>query len=97
LSYVAQSLSEPFPVIAATNYVVAYPQLISAHIADHFTALGTDGFGRSDTRGALRRFFEVDRDHIVIAALASLGMKDQVAAAIERYGVHANSVARWKI
>ncbi len=50
--------------MAATDYVTAYPQLISSYVKQPFVALGTDGFGRSDTRTALRRFFEVDRHHI---------------------------------
>ncbi len=52
-----------------TDYVAAYPQLIAAYVKAPFIALGTDGFGRSDTRSALRRFFEVDRHQIVVAAL----------------------------
>jgi pyruvate dehydrogenase E1 component len=97
LSYLKHCLSEPYPVIAATDYVVAYPQLISAYITNRFTALGTDGFGRSDTRGTLRRFFEVDRDHIVIAALASLDMHEEVASAIQRYEIEADNMAPWTL
>jgi pyruvate dehydrogenase E1 component len=97
LSYLEQCLSEPCPVIAATDYVVAYPQLISAYLTNRFTALGTDGFGRSDTRGALRKFFEVDRDHIVIAALASLDLREEVANAIRRYGIEVDTMAPWKL
>ena len=56
--------------------------------------LGTDGFGRSDTREALRRFFEVDADHIVVAVLSALvasgeAEPEEVAAAMERYGIDA--------
>jgi pyruvate dehydrogenase E1 component len=97
LSYLRRCLSEPYPVIAATDYVVAYPQLISAYVANRFTALGTDGFGRSDTRGALRKFFEVDRDHIVIAALASLDMREEAASAIQRYGIEVDTIAPWTL
>jgi pyruvate dehydrogenase E1 component len=97
LSYLQQCLSEQYPVIAATDYVVAYPQLIGAYMTNELTALGTDGFGRSDTRDALRKFFEVDRDHIVIAALASLGMREEVASAIQRYGIEADAMAPWKL
>ena len=96
-SYVAQCLSEPYPVIAATDYVVAYPQLISAYFPNRFTTLGTDGFGRSDTRGELRKFFEVDHDSIVIAVLASLDMREEVASAIQRYGIEADTMAPWKL
>jgi pyruvate dehydrogenase E1 component len=60
------------PVIAATDYVRAVPELIRAYVPRRYVTLGTDGFGRSDTRQALRAFFEVDRVSIVIAALKSL-------------------------
>jgi pyruvate dehydrogenase E1 component len=59
------------PVVAASDYVSALPDLIRPWIRDRYIVLGTDGFGRSDTRAALRRFFEVDRQAIVEAALAS--------------------------
>jgi len=65
-----------------------------------FITLGTDGFGRSDTRLALRRFFEVDRHSIVVAVLDALARQGQVppptvAQAIERYGVDTKSAAPW--
>ncbi|SAL26598.1 alpha-ketoglutarate dehydrogenase [Caballeronia telluris] len=79
------------PVIAATDYVRALPELIRAYVPRRYVTLGTDGFGRSDTRQSLREFFEVDRASIVIAALKALaddGAIDaaQVASARERYG-----------
>ncbi len=65
---------------------------VARWVPGRFVPLGTDGFGRSDTREALRRFFEVDAGHIVVAALdalASEGAIDRsvVAGAIERYGI----------
>jgi pyruvate dehydrogenase E1 component len=99
-SYVATCLSDTAPIIAATDYVVAYPQLISAYVRQPFVALGTDGFGRSDTRTALRRFFEVDRHHIVVAALHALAQDGSVArsvvsAAITRYGIDTHNSPPW--
>jgi pyruvate dehydrogenase E1 component len=99
-SYVTECLGGEIPIIAATDYVCAYPQSISPYIEAHFTALGTDGFGRSDTRAALRRFFEVDRHHITIAALQALALKDvvrktTVTTAIERYGADIDISAPW--
>ena len=99
-SYVASCLAGPFPVIAATDYVVAYPQLVSAYVRQPFFALGTDGFGRSDTRNALRRFFEIDRHQIVVAALYALVREGSipssvVAAAIARYGIESGSPPPW--
>jgi pyruvate dehydrogenase E1 component len=72
LSHVQRCLAGNAPVIAATDYVRAWPQLIASYVDAPFTALGTDGFGRSDTRAALRSFFEVDRHHVVLAALTAL-------------------------
>ncbi|MCY4324588.1 MAG: pyruvate dehydrogenase (acetyl-transferring), homodimeric type, partial [Betaproteobacteria bacterium] len=60
------------PVIAATDYVKLFAEQIRAYVPRRYTTLGTDGFGRSDTRPALRRHFEVDRFHIAHAAIDSL-------------------------
>ena len=93
ISYVEQSLQgHKGPVIAATDYVRAYADLIRPYISRTYVTLGTDGFGRSDTRESLRRFFEVNRYYIVVTALYAL-MKDgevtasQVTAAIKKYGI----------
>lgn len=100
ISHVAQCLAGSRPIVATTDYVCAYPQLISPYLSAPFLALGTDGFGRSDTRAALRRFFEVDRYQIVVAALHSLVPTGQcceatVSSAIERYKIDADSMAPW--
>ncbi|WP_118179946.1 alpha-ketoglutarate dehydrogenase [Paraburkholderia phosphatilytica] len=84
------------PVIAATDYVRAVPELIRAYVPRRYVTLGTDGFGRSDTRQALREFFEVDRASIVIAALKALADDREIDAAIvaaarERYGKTAHT------
>lgn len=79
-------------MVAATDYVRAYSDLIRPFISRTYVTLGTDGFGRSDTRKNLRRFFEVDRYYITVAALYALS-KDgvipasQVTAAIKKYGI----------
>jgi pyruvate dehydrogenase E1 component len=72
------------PVIAATDYVRAVPELIRAYVPRRYVTLGTDGFGRSDTRQALREFFEVDRASIVIAALKALADDGEIDIAIVR-------------
>ncbi|MBI3067818.1 MAG: pyruvate dehydrogenase (acetyl-transferring), homodimeric type, partial [Betaproteobacteria bacterium] len=74
LSYVETCLKDrPGPVVAATDYVKIFADQIRAFSpTPHYLALGTDGFGRSDTRKALRRFFEVDRHHVAVAALKAL-------------------------
>jgi pyruvate dehydrogenase E1 component len=96
LSYVEQCLKDRAgPVIAATDYVKTYADQIRAFMpAQHYTVLGTDGFGRSDTRRALRRFFEVDRNYVAVAALKALADQEaipqaKVADAIKRYGIDA--------
>jgi pyruvate dehydrogenase E1 component len=101
-SHVAQCLAGDAPIVAATDYVRAWPQLIAPHVTAPFTALGTDGFGRSDTREALRRFFEVDRHQIVLAALTSLAAAGRIdrnlcAAAMERYRIDQEATAPWAI
>lgn len=78
-SHVVQCLGGKVPIVAASDYVRAYPQLIGSYIEAPYTVLGTDGFGRSDTRAALRSFFEVDRKQIVVAALSALAKLGQVA------------------
>ena len=90
------------PVVAATDYVRALPELIRAYVPRRYVTLGTDGFGRSDTRRALRTFFEVDRESIVIAALKALvdeGALDVsvLRAAVKKYGRedHAEAVGAW--
>jgi pyruvate dehydrogenase E1 component len=99
-SHVARSLAGRAPIIAATDYVRAYPQLIASYVDAPFTMLGTDGFGRSDTRSALRGFFEVDSRHVAVAALAALAAEGQVsrekvAEAIACHGLETDADAPW--
>jgi len=82
------------PVIAASDYVSALADLIRPWIADAYTTLGTDGFGRSDTRANLRRFFEVDRYAVVLAALSALG-DPRVPEAMKRYGIDPAAAPSW--
>jgi pyruvate dehydrogenase E1 component len=82
------------PVIAASDYVRAVADLIRPYIKGSFVALGTDGFGRSDTRAALRAFFEVDARHIAVAALAALDER-LAREAIARYGIDPAAPPPW--
>ncbi|MBV9471606.1 MAG: pyruvate dehydrogenase (acetyl-transferring), homodimeric type, partial [Solirubrobacterales bacterium] len=90
-SYVSECLAgREGPVIASTDYIRAYPDQIRQWVPGPYRVLGTDGYGRSDSRRALRRFFEVDRHYVAVAALKSLtdaGELDaaKVQEAIERY------------
>jgi pyruvate dehydrogenase E1 component len=99
-SHLEQCLAGATPIVAASDYVRAYPQLIAPYLTASYTTLGTDGFGRSDTRAALRRFFEIDRHHIAIAALDALARagtieRAVVAQAIERFGIDTELAAPW--
>jgi pyruvate dehydrogenase E1 component len=101
-SHIEHYLSGDAPIIAATDYVRAYPQLIAPYVGGRLLALGTDGFGRSDTRAALRKFFEVDRHHIAIAALSALIRggtldRDVIKSAIAVWGVDVATAAPWTV
>jgi pyruvate dehydrogenase E1 component len=82
------------PIVAASDYVSALPDLIRPWLRDRYIVLGTDGFGRSDTRAALRRFFEVDRNSIAVAALSAVD-PGMAAAAGSRLGVDSVSAPPW--
>ncbi len=94
--YVEQCLGKRSgPVIAASDYVKAWPEMIRAFVPADYYTLGTDGFGRSDTREALRDFFEVDRRWITVTALRALvqsGAKSaaDLTKARKTYGIDAN-------
>jgi pyruvate dehydrogenase E1 component len=102
-SYVDGCLVGDAPVVAATDYIRAVPQLVASYLPGRrFVVLGTDGFGRSDTRAALRRFFEVDRHHVVLAALQSLAdagrvPREVLEQAIARYSLDPDAGASWEL
>ena len=83
------------PVIAASDYVRAVPDLIRGFVKSPYTVLGTDGFGRSDTRAALRAFFEVDARHIAIAALSAIDAS-LVRRALRRYELDPGARPPWE-
>ncbi len=94
--YVSRALAGLGPVVAVTDYMTAVPDQVARWVPARFTSLGTDGFGRSDTRDALRAFFEVDHRHVVVAVLSSLAVDGQVETstveeAIVRYGIDTES------
>ena len=95
-SYVETCLADrPGPVIAATDYIKSFADQIRPFVPRRYRVLGTDGFGRSDHRRNLRRFFEVDRHYVAVAALASLAEDGTVPAAtvadaISRYAIDAD-------
>ena len=90
------------PVVAATDYVRAYAEQIRAFVPRRYLVLGTDGFGRSDTREKLRSFFEVDRFHVVVAALKALADDGalpaaRAAEAMRKYGIDGSRPAPWTV
>ena len=89
------------PVIASTDYIRSFADRIRAYIPNDYHVLGTDGFGRSDSRANLRDFFEVDSRHVAVAALSALADqgkvgKEVVQQAIEKYGIQTDTAPSWK-
>ena len=85
------------PYVAVTDYMKAVPDQVARWVPGSFTTLGTDGYGRSDSRRALRRHFETDAAHVVVAVLAGLAdsgeaTTEEVAAAISRYDIDPEAV-----
>ena len=101
-SYIEKLIDNNDPIIATSDYIRAYSQLISSYLKNKFTPLGTDGFGRSDTRKNLRDFFEVDSPHIVLSTLYSLFEEgeipiDMVQKAIKKYNFQTNRDDPWNL
>jgi pyruvate dehydrogenase E1 component len=93
IAYVTELLrGRQGPVIAASDYMKTFADQIRSWVEAPYVVLGTDGYGRSDTRAALRRFFEVDRAHVALAALEGLAEagsieRKSLAEAIEELGI----------
>jgi len=101
-SYVEQCLAgRKGPVIASTDYIRAFAEQIRPYLTARFVCLGTDGFGRSDFRKALRKFFEVDRHYIAVAALKALADDgalpiQKVTDAIAKYAIDVERAPPWR-
>jgi pyruvate dehydrogenase E1 component len=92
-SYVTTCLADTKgPIVAATDYIRTYADQIRPYVPRRYIALGTDGFGRSDTRSQLRRFFEVNRFYIVLAALKALADEGEIPATVP-----ASAIAKYRI
>jgi pyruvate dehydrogenase E1 component len=88
--YVSQALmATTGPVVAVSDFMRAVPDAISRWVPGDWTSLGTDGFGRSDTRAALRRHFHIDPESIVVAVLAELARRGETAADAPRRAIEA--------
>jgi pyruvate dehydrogenase E1 component len=88
--------------VSSTDYIRAYSDQIREYVPGKYVTLGTDGFGRSDYRKALREFFEVNRHYVVLAALNGLAESGQidavkVAEAISKYGINTNKANPWQV
>ncbi len=101
--YVQQCLKgRTGPVIAATDYMRTVPDQIRQWVSGRYVTLGTDGYGRSDSRAALRRFFEVDRNYITLAALKALADDGKidiatVSGAIRKLGIDPEKPDPWTV
>jgi pyruvate dehydrogenase E1 component len=102
-SYLEAQLAErQGPVIAATDYMRAFADQVRDQIKRTYVTLGTDGFGRSDYRVNLRRFFEVNRYYVVLAALKALADEGELPAAkvtqaIDTYQIDTEAPAPWTV
>ncbi|MGA2834984.1 MAG: pyruvate dehydrogenase (acetyl-transferring), homodimeric type [Acidimicrobiales bacterium] len=88
------------PVVAVTDFIRAVPDQVARWVPRRFTSLGTDGFGRSDTREVLRRFFETDAEHVVVAVLEGLEAEGALprgttTKAVDAYGIEGGSPDPW--
>ena len=88
------------PVVAVTDFMRAVPDQVSRWVPGRYTCLGTDGFGRSDTREALRRFFEIDAGHVVVAVLSALAEDGQLdpevaVKAAADHGIDRDAAPSW--
>ena len=90
--YASECFGDDTPTVAVSDYIAAVPEMIHRWVGGRYVVLGTDGFGRSDTRESLRRFFEIDTESIVLAALSALEQegdmpKGTVKGAASKMGV----------
>tara|TARA_B100001057_G_scaffold324745_1_gene324932 strand:- start:2648 stop:5257 length:2610 start_codon:yes stop_codon:yes gene_type:complete len=95
ISYVEKCFSKEMPTIAVSEYIRAYPNQIREWVNGEYIVLGTDGFGRSDTRSKLRDYFEISKNHIVLNALNSLKMKKESKKYVEANNIKLGKKAPW--
>ncbi|HEU5110586.1 MAG TPA: pyruvate dehydrogenase (acetyl-transferring), homodimeric type, partial [Micromonosporaceae bacterium] len=92
--YVAQKLADAQgPFVAVSDWMRAVPDLISRWVPGDWTSLGTDGFGLSDTRHALRRHFKVDAESIAVTTLRQLAARGEVRAEVPAEAAHKYAIA----
>ena len=96
-AYITEQLEEGVLTVACTDYVKAYAEQVRAYVPGHYRVLGTDGFGRSDSRENLRRHFEVNAGYIVVATLSELAKTGEVkrsivSEAITKFNIDVNKI-----
>jgi pyruvate dehydrogenase E1 component len=102
-SHVGESLGDRTgPVVASTDYMRSFAEQIRPWVPGRYVTLGTDGFGRSDTRAQLRKFFEVNRHYVAVAALKALADEGRVPVgrvgeAIKKYGIDPEKPNPWSV
>ena len=90
------------PIVATTDHMRALAEQVSPYLGGRLLSLGTDGFGRSETRANLRRFFEIDAEHTTVAALSQLAARGEldkkvVAGAVKDFGINPDAPAPWTV
>src|SRR5262249_14113877 len=101
--YITQVLGKTKgPIVATSDYVRSLPEQVAPYLNGRLLALGTDGFGRSETRKALRRFFEIDAENVAVAALHALFQQGQldpgtVKKATAEFGIHPDAPHPWTV
>ena len=95
-SYVEKCFNGTMPTIAVSEYQRSYANQIRKWVGGEFLVLGTDGYGRSDTRDELRKFFEIDKNNLVINALHLLGKSDEASAYKKKNKINFDEMAPWE-
>ena len=83
---------EPGPIIASSDYMKAWPDQLSPWLGSRLHTLGTDGFGRSETRAGLREFFEVDYRYVIVATLSALARDGRIDASVAQQAIKAHGI-----
>jgi len=92
-SYVSECFGDETPTVATSDYIASVPEMIQRWIGGRYVVLGTDGFGRSDSREALRTFFEIDTSSIVVAALSALEQDGEIPSGTVHKALKARGVS----
>ena len=95
-SYVENCFGDNMPTVAVSDHISAIPEMIQRWIGGQFIVLGTDGYGRSDTREALREFFEIDTNNIVLGTLSALEKEEQIPVGSVEKAVNTLGINREK-